>query len=151
MEFKQLEAFAAVVEYNSFSEAARRLYLTQPTVSAHIRALETELNSRLIIRSTQKVSVTARGYQLYDSRPAQKLKHASNIINKNLRQAENHTHLTPARPKHPLRLPAGKLLNCVWKKNPGYLFSYMAVRQSRCSSACSRRKCRPKPHRTEDR
>lgn len=66
MEFKQLEAFVAVVEYNSFSEAARRLYLTQPTISAHIRALETELNSRLIIRTTKKLTITTRGYQLYD-------------------------------------------------------------------------------------
>lgn len=66
MEFKQLEAFAAVVEYNSFSEAARRLYLTQPTISAHIRSLEAELNSRLIIRTTKKITITARGYQLYD-------------------------------------------------------------------------------------
>lgn len=79
MEFKQLEAFVAVVEYNSFSEAARRLYLTQPTVSAHIRALETELNSRLIIRSTQKLSVTARGYQLYDC-AVQMLNMRNNII-----------------------------------------------------------------------
>ena len=53
MEFKQLEAFVAVVEYNSFSEAARHLYLTQPTISAHIRSLETELNSKLIIRTTK--------------------------------------------------------------------------------------------------
>lgn len=66
MEFKQLEAFVAVVEYNSFSEAARHLYLTQPTISAHIRSLETELNSRLIIRTTKKLSVTDRGQQLYD-------------------------------------------------------------------------------------
>ena len=43
MEFKQLEAFVAVVDYGSFSEAARRLYLTQPTISAHIRSLEDEL------------------------------------------------------------------------------------------------------------
>ena len=35
MEFKQLEAFVAVVDYGSFSEAARKLYLTQPTISAH--------------------------------------------------------------------------------------------------------------------
>ena len=44
MEFKQLEAFVAVVDYGSFSEAARRLYLTQPTISAHIRSLEDELH-----------------------------------------------------------------------------------------------------------
>lgn len=54
MEFKQLEAFVAVVDYGSFSEAARRLYLTQPTISAHIRSLEEELHSKLIIRTTKR-------------------------------------------------------------------------------------------------
>ena len=67
MEFKQLEAFVAVVDYGSFSEAARRLYLTQPTISAHIRSLEDELHMKLIIRTTKKTTVTAKGYQLYDS------------------------------------------------------------------------------------
>lgn len=43
MELKQLEAFVAVVDYNSFSEAARHLFLTQPTVSAHVASLEKEL------------------------------------------------------------------------------------------------------------
>ena len=63
MEFKQLEAFVAVVD----SEAARRLYLTQPTISAHIRSLEDELHMKLIIRTTKKTTITAKGYQLYDS------------------------------------------------------------------------------------
>ena len=54
MDFKQLEAFVAVVDYGSFSEAARRLYLTQPTISAHIRALEEELRTKLIVRTTKK-------------------------------------------------------------------------------------------------
>lgn len=67
MEFKQLEAFVAVVDYGSFSEAARHLYLTQPTISAHIRSLEDELHMKLIIRTTKKTTVTAKGYQLYDS------------------------------------------------------------------------------------
>ena len=40
MEFKQLEAFVAVVDYKRFSEAAKHLYLTQPTISSHIQALE---------------------------------------------------------------------------------------------------------------
>lgn len=67
MEFKQLEAFVAVVDYGSFSEAARRLYLTQPTISAHIRSLEDELHMKLIIRTTKKTTITSKGYQLYDS------------------------------------------------------------------------------------
>lgn len=53
MEFKQLEAFVAVVDYGSFSEAARKLYLTQPTISAHVRSLEEELHTKLIIRTTK--------------------------------------------------------------------------------------------------
>lgn len=67
MEFKQLEAFVAVVDYGSFSEAARRLYLTQPTISAHIRSLEDELHMKLIICTTKKTTITVKGYQLYDS------------------------------------------------------------------------------------
>lgn len=73
MEFKQLEAFVAVVENKSFSEAARQLNLTQPTISAHIQSLEQELNSRLLIRTTKKLTITQRGLQLYDC--------ASNILN----------------------------------------------------------------------
>ena len=67
MEFKQLEAFVAVVDYGSFSEAARRLYLTQPTISSHIRSLEEELHVKLILRTTKKTTITDKGYQLYDS------------------------------------------------------------------------------------
>lgn len=66
MEFKQLEAFVAAVDYNSFSEAAKHLYLTQPTISAHINTLEKELNSKLIIRTTKKMELTARGQQFYE-------------------------------------------------------------------------------------
>lgn len=73
MEFKQLEAFVAVVENKSFSEAARKLNLTQPTISAHIQTLEQELNSRLLIRTTKKLTITQRGLQLYDC--------ASNMLN----------------------------------------------------------------------
>lgn len=68
MEFKQLEAFVAVVDYNSFTEAARHLYLTQPTISAHILALEKELNSRLIIRTTKQLTVTRRGFSSMTAR-----------------------------------------------------------------------------------
>ena len=62
----ELEAFVAVVDYKSFSEAAKHLYLTQPTISSHIQALEKELNSRLLIRTTKQMKVTDRGMQLYE-------------------------------------------------------------------------------------
>ena len=42
MNLKQLEAFVKVAETKSFSEAAKQLFLTQPTVSAHVSALRAE-------------------------------------------------------------------------------------------------------------
>ena len=54
MNLKQLEAFVQVAEGGSFSKAAKKLYLTQPTISAHVAALEkrseehtSELQSRI--------------------------------------------------------------------------------------------------------
>ena len=66
MEFKQLESFAAVVKCNSFTKAAEKLYISQPTISTHIRALEEELNTRLILRTTKSIEVTPEGRKLYD-------------------------------------------------------------------------------------
>ena len=66
MDFRQLEAFCAVVEWGSFSEAARHLYITQPTISSHIRTLETELNVRLLARTTKSVAPSPEGKRFYE-------------------------------------------------------------------------------------
>lgn len=66
MELKQLESFAAVVEHGSFTEAAKELYLSQPTISMHVRSLEKELESRLILRTTKSIEITPRGKELYE-------------------------------------------------------------------------------------
>lgn len=65
MDFKQLQSFAAVVKYQSFTKAAEMLYISQPTISTHIRALEEELQSRLVLRTTKDVEITPRGWELY--------------------------------------------------------------------------------------
>lgn len=65
MNLKQLEAFVNVAEKRSFSKAARELYLTQPTVSAHVSALEKELNIKLFLRNTREVGLTDEGEKLY--------------------------------------------------------------------------------------
>ena len=62
---KQLEAFVQVSESGSFSKAAKELFLTQPTISAHISSLEKELNVRLFIRNTKEVSLSDDGKDLY--------------------------------------------------------------------------------------
>ena len=67
MNLKQLEAFVHVAEGESFSKAAKELFLTQPTVSAHIAGLEKELNARLFVRNTKEVKLSEEGKLLYDS------------------------------------------------------------------------------------
>ena len=66
MEFRQLEAFVAVADWSSFSEAARKLSLTQPAISAHIQSLEDELATQLIVRSTRSLALTKEGVLLYE-------------------------------------------------------------------------------------
>lgn len=65
MNLKQLEAFVKVAEGGSFSKAAKVLFLTQPTISAHISTLEKELNVRLFVRNTKEVSLSEDGKLLY--------------------------------------------------------------------------------------
>lgn len=66
MNLKQLEAFVRVSERRSFSKAAKELFLTQPTVSAHISSLEKELDARLFVRNTKEVDLSEEGRKLYD-------------------------------------------------------------------------------------
>jgi DNA-binding transcriptional LysR family regulator len=61
MELRQMEAFAAVADAKSFSMAAERLYISQSTVSSHIRNLEKELGRSLLTRSTKSVRLTPDG------------------------------------------------------------------------------------------
>jgi DNA-binding transcriptional LysR family regulator len=61
MEFRQLEAFVAVYDLQSFSKAAEYLYLSQPTISSHINNLEKELKVKLISRTTKSLHFTDEG------------------------------------------------------------------------------------------
>ncbi|MCR5325105.1 MAG: LysR family transcriptional regulator [Lachnospiraceae bacterium] len=65
MELKQLEAFVSVVEEGSFSGAAKRMFLTQPTISTHIATLEKEMKVKLFERTTKHLSLTEDGRQLF--------------------------------------------------------------------------------------
>ena len=67
MNLKQLEAFVCVAEVKNFSLAAKKMYLTQPTVSAHIHSLEKELGAKLFIRTTKDVELSQEGELLYDN------------------------------------------------------------------------------------
>ncbi|MFF2317202.1 LysR family transcriptional regulator [Arthrobacter sp. NPDC058097] len=61
-----LRIFLAVVETGSFSAAGRRLYMSQPSVSAHVRSLETSLSAHLLDRGPAGASLTPAGQVLAD-------------------------------------------------------------------------------------
>jgi len=65
MELNQLKVFCAVVEKKSFSRASEAVFLSQPTVSLQIRALEQELGTNLLDRQGREISVTGSGKLLY--------------------------------------------------------------------------------------
>jgi len=67
MDTRQLQAFCAVVEKKSFSQAAEQLGVTQPAVSLQIRALEQRLGQSLLDRSGRRVEPTEAGRRLYRS------------------------------------------------------------------------------------
>jgi DNA-binding transcriptional LysR family regulator len=71
MDTRQLQAFCAVVERKSFSQAAEKLGVTQPAVSLQVRALEKRLGQTLLDRSGRRVEPTEAGQRLY--RSAQRL------------------------------------------------------------------------------
>jgi DNA-binding transcriptional LysR family regulator len=66
MDLRRLEIFAKVAELGSFSRAAEALFLTQPTVSEHVRALEDELGLPLLDRLGRGATPTRAGQLLLD-------------------------------------------------------------------------------------
>jgi DNA-binding transcriptional LysR family regulator len=61
-----MQAFISVVESGSFSESARRLGLSQPSVSRQINGLEAQLGVRLLQRTTRSLSLTEAGQVYYE-------------------------------------------------------------------------------------
>jgi DNA-binding transcriptional LysR family regulator len=55
MNLEQLRSLESVVRNKSFSMAAKELYVTQPTISMHIKSLEAELGEQLLVRSTKDI------------------------------------------------------------------------------------------------
>ena len=70
MEYSQLfgamQVFISVAESGSFSETARRLGLSQPSISRLVNQLEEHLGVRLLQRTTRRLSLTEAGQIYYD-------------------------------------------------------------------------------------
>jgi DNA-binding transcriptional LysR family regulator len=64
MELYQLRTFATVAEEGHLTRAAERLHLSQPALSGHLKALESELDVRLFERAATGMVLTAAGRKL---------------------------------------------------------------------------------------
>lgn len=64
MDIANLQAFVAIAETGSFSEASAQLFLSQPAISKRIASLESELETSLFDRIGRQVSLTEAGRSL---------------------------------------------------------------------------------------
>lgn len=67
MDFRKLQAFCKVYEHLSFSKAGKELFLSQPTISAHVQGLEDELGVQLFDRLGRSVLPTGPAGVLYQA------------------------------------------------------------------------------------
>jgi DNA-binding transcriptional LysR family regulator len=66
MQLDDLRIFAATVDAQNFTAAARKLSLSKQFVSRRVMALEAELGVRLLVRNTRKLAITDLGRELYE-------------------------------------------------------------------------------------
>ena len=65
MLLKQIKYFIAVIDCNSFTEAAEQMYISQSAISQQIQSLEKDLGVTLIKRENRKFSLTPAGEYFY--------------------------------------------------------------------------------------
>jgi DNA-binding transcriptional LysR family regulator len=61
MRIQQLEYLEKIVAFGSMNEAAKALYMTQPSLSSAIKELENEMNIQILVRSKTGVRLTEEG------------------------------------------------------------------------------------------
>ena len=64
MELHQLRTFVAVAEEGHLTRAAERMFVSQPAVSSHVKALEAELGVALFDRTPKGMRLTREGERL---------------------------------------------------------------------------------------
>ena len=61
MEMRQIRYFLAVEETGTFTKAAEKVFVSQPALSAGVKALEEQLGVQLLVRGKKRVSLTPEG------------------------------------------------------------------------------------------
>lgn len=88
MEVHELRTFCIVAEELNLTRAAQRMHMTQPPLSRKIKSLETNLGSKLFIRSPQGLRLTDTGQFLYEQ--AHQLLDRVEAVKATIRRMERH-------------------------------------------------------------
>lgn len=88
MDIRVLRYFLAVAREQSYSAAAERLYLSQPTLSRQLKELEEELGKPLLIRSNKGVTLTEDGMIL--RKRAEEIVELLDKAEQEVRQSDSH-------------------------------------------------------------
>ena len=81
MKLTQLEYFCVAARYHNITKAARELFVTQPSISNAIKALEEEFGVNLFFRNNNKLTLTPEGEIFYKS-AEELLAHADSVESK---------------------------------------------------------------------
>jgi DNA-binding transcriptional LysR family regulator len=129
-DLNDVQYFAAVVEHQGFSAAARALNLPKSSVSRRIANLEARLGVRLLVRSTRNIRLTEVGNSFYDRCRA---------ILADLDAAEREVAVTRAEPIGLVRMscPTGLAQFVLAKALPPFLARHPKVRLQVLATNCA--------------
>ncbi len=82
MTLKQLRYMLAVAQYKSINEAAKKCFISQPSLSNAIKDLEEEIGLELFIRTAKGITLTAEGSEFlkYAQQVYSQIKRIRNVI-----------------------------------------------------------------------
>lgn len=108
MDWDKVRLFFIVAEAGSFTEAARRLHMSQPALSRQIQTLETDLGAALFHRHARGLALTHEGEQLMA---------AAQIVTERIDSVERSIQATRGRPSGELRLTTTVSFGSTWLVN----------------------------------
>ncbi len=68
MTLQQMKYIIAIVQYGSITEASKRLFITQPSLSNAVKDIETETGIEIFQRSVKGITLTSDGTEFLDAK-----------------------------------------------------------------------------------
>ena len=126
MELYQIKTFLKVAELNNITRSAEELNTSQPAVSAHIKALEEELDIKLFNRNSRGMELTERGEKLKGTAEDVLGSVESMYLLAELLRKESNIDVHISTNTYPEALKLNELLSITAKKYPdvNYTFSH---------------------------